>query len=277
MANAKVAIFVDGKNFYEGLRASGLQSKIDFSALSDSMVKSVKGNVLTGLHYFTGVEPRFRNNNEEDENKEEKKGSGLEGFLSFLETQPGCFVYRFPRRVRSVVCGECGHEHSYTEEKAVDTSLVATMIRQAAIGVMDYAILCSGDADHTPALEALRDLGKPTWVATFGGHGLSRRLQQAAYGHIDLSHAYDDYSLGERQEEPIELDVIGAVQEAENYFGTERYVGFNFFINEWRTNKIPRDPSSRKTILQQAIEDGEIEVYDSDDGCRAIRTCAVTE
>jgi len=274
MATAKVAIFVDGKNFYEGLRASGLQSKIDFSALADLMVKGVRGSVLTGLHYFTGVEPRQRVDDEKEDGLEKKKS--LEGFLSFLETQPGCFVYRFPRRVRSVTCNQCGHEHSYTEEKAVDTSLVATMIRQAAIGAFDYAVLCSGDADHTPALEALRDLGKPTWVATFGGHGLSRRLQQAAYGHIDLSHTHKDYSFGE-DEMFEELDVKGAVEEAQDYFGEDRYVGFNFFVNEWRTKKIPRDPSERRTLIQEAIENGVIEAYEAEDGCRAIRVIAGTE
>jgi len=286
MANSKVAIFVDGKNFYEGLRASGLTNKIDFAALSEYVVKAVHGGVLTGLHYYTGVEPvgyqppqqsSEEDNGENEQQPPEQKRGGLEGFLSFLETQPGCFVYRFPRRIRRVYCGNCEHEHAYTEEKAVDTSLVATMIRQAAIDAFDAAVLCSGDADHTPALEALRDLGKPTWVATFGGHGLSRRLRQAAYGHIDLSSAHGKYSEGAKEEDEKsdnEYDVVAALGEAEKYFGDERYVGFNMFVKDWRSDNLPKDINRRKRLVQEMIEDGEIEAYEADDGCRALRTCA---
>ena len=293
MANSKVAIFVDGKNFYEGLRASGLTNKIDFPALSEFMVRVVRGNILTGLHYYTGIEPvgyqpqqqpsqssedNDENSDEKPEQLQEQKRGGLDGFLSFLETQPGCFVYRFPRRIRRVSCGECGHEHAYTEEKAVDTSLVATMIRQAAIDAFDSAVLCSGDADHTPALEALRDLGKPTWVATFGGHGLSRRLRQAAYGHIDLSAAHGKYSEGfdeENEKGDDEYDVVAALEEAEKYFGDERYVGFNMFVKEWRSEYLPKNITRRKQFVQEMIDDGRVEAYEADDGCRAIRTiCA---
>lgn len=281
MASSKVAIFVDGKNFYEGLRASGLTNKIDFSALSEFVVKAARGGVLTGLHYFTGIEPEGYKLPPQEENGEDgeqtqneqqiQKRGGLEGFLSFLETQPGCFVYRFPRRIRRVSCDHCEHEHAYTEEKAVDTSLVAMMIRQAAIDAFDAAVLCSGDADHTPALEALRDLGKPTWVATFGGHGLSRRLRQAAYGHIDLSTAHAQYAEKD-DEENGEYDVISALEEAEKYFGDERYVGFNMFVKDWRSDHLPRDISRRKQLVQEMIEDGQIEAYEADDGCRALRT-----
>lgn len=273
MANTKVAIFVDGKNFYEGLRASGLTNKIDFKAMSDYVVNKVHGVVLTGLHYFTGIEPINHNSDVEEKEKEkEQRKSGLDGFLSFLETQPGCFVYRFPRRVRRGNCEKCGHEHSYTEEKAVDTSLVATMIRQAAIDAFDAAVLCSGDADHTPALEALRDLGKPTWVATFACHGLSRRLRQAAYGHIDLSLSHDQYAEIDEEKDDSEYDVVAAVKEAELYFGDERYVGFNMFTKDWRSENLPKDINRRKQLIQNAIDAGEIEGYEADDGCRAIRT-----
>lgn len=259
MHENRVAIFVDGKNFYEGLRASGSPTRVDFGALAQFVVGAAAGSMLTGLHYFTGVE--VARPGEEGAGAEE--GRGLEGFLAFLETQPGCFVYRFPRRSRSITCSACGDVHGFTEEKEVDTSLVAAMIRQAAVHAFDAAVLCSGDADHTPALEALRDLGKPAWVATFGGHGLSRRLRQAAYGHIDLNGA-----LGVRSERS---DVVGAVRDAEQYFGEGRYVGLSMFLNDWRSDKLPRDPAERQRAVQQAIEGGLLEVYDAADGCKAVR------
>lgn len=284
MTTGKVAIFVDGKNFYEGLRATGSTSRIDFTALARFVVRAAGGRILTGLHYFTGIDaPRV---GETDEESDEGRGS-LEGFLSFLETQPGCFVQRFPRRTRSVSCNECGHQHTYNEEKEVDTSLVANMIRQAAVNAFDSAVLCSGDADHTPALESLRDLGKPAWVATFGGHGLARRLRQAAYGHIDLCRALDSAVLepGEYEDdyweddgEPYDeeqVDVVNAVREAETYFGDGRYVGLNMFLTDWRSEKLPRDLNERQRLVQQHIDEGELEVYEATDGCKALRVTPV--
>ncbi len=271
MHTGKVAIFVDGKNFYEGLRASGTASRIDFTGLARHVVRTVGGSVLTGLHYYTGVEHRVP----EGEGGEAEGRGSLEGFLAYLETQPGCFVHRFQRRPRTVTCNKCGHVHAFTEEKEVDTSLVATMIRQAAVDAFDAAVLCSGDADHTPALEALRDLGKPAWVATFGGHGLARRLRQAAYGHIDLVGA-----MGGRVEqnedprpasEPSAIDISGAVAEAEEYFGASRYVGLNMFLNDWRSDKLPRDPVERQRQVQEEIDAGALEVYEAEDGRKALR------
>jgi len=283
MASGRVAIFVDGKNFYEGMRASNLSSKIDFTALAKQIVNAASGSVLTGLHYFTGIEhedkeekeenPDSNNENNSDNNNvdEKDKKSSLKNFLSFLETQPGCFVYRFHRRKRKINCSKCGCEHEFTEEKEVDTSLVSIMIRQAAVNAFDYAVLCSGDADHTPALEALRDLGKPAWVATFGGHGLSRRLRQAAYGHIDLTARHSQYVDG-ADEDPAQFDAVAAVEEAEKYFGEDRYVGLNMFTKEWRTQKLPRSPFERNELIQKAIEAGKLEIYEVDEGYKAIRT-----
>ena len=275
MRSGRIAIFVDGKNFYEGLRSTGASSRIDFTGLARFVVEAAAGHMLTGLHYFTGVEPpRVA---ESDEETDESRGS-LEGFLSYLETQPGCFVQRFSRRARSVTCSDCGHVHTYTEEKEVDTSLVATMIRQAAVDAFDAAVLCSGDADHTPALDALRDLGKPAWVATFGGHGLARRLRQAAYGHIDLCRALRNRGVrpdatGDLcvEDGAVAVDVVAAVREAENYFGDSRYVGLNMFLNEWRSDKLPRDSVERQRQVQEAIDEGLLDVYEARDGCKAIR------
>ena len=276
MNSGTVAIYVDGKNFYEGLRRSGLSTRIDFGSLADQIVEEVGGDNLSGLHYFTGVD-RVGEENPDDEDRR----SGLETFLSFLETQAGCFVYRFPRRRRKVVCRSCGTEHSYSEEKQVDTSLVAAMIRQGAIDAFDTAILCSGDTDHAPALEALRELGKPVWVATFGSYGLSRRLRSAAFGHIDLEPLMQARSVaGGEDDGPDDLgqgsaresvDVVAAVHEAQEYFGAGRYVGLSMFSRDWRSSRLPRDPSERQRSIQDAIDAGELEVYDAADGRKAVR------
>ena len=58
---------------------------------------------------------------------------------------------------------------------------------------------------------------------------------------------------------------------AEKYFGEGRYVGFNMFLTDWRSDKLPRDHQERQRCVQQAIDDGELEVYEAGDGRKALR------
>lgn len=41
------------------------------------------------------------------------------------------------------------------------------MVRHAAMGVYDVAILCAGDADFIPAVKAVKDFGKQIELAYF--------------------------------------------------------------------------------------------------------------
>ncbi len=180
----RVALFFDGKNFYSGWkeRASGLT--IDFPKLSSWLVARVGGTVFTGADYYTGVEPEV----------EPGTPNRLAGFLEMLEFQAGYFVHRFPRKKRSVRCEACGVENHHTTEKEVDTTMVADMVRLAAVGAFDILVLMSGDSDHAPAIEGVRSLGKIAYVSTWGGAGLSTRLRKAAFDHIDLSSGLAEFA-----------------------------------------------------------------------------------
>jgi len=84
------------------------------------------------------------------------------------------------------LCAACGAENRYTQEKEVDTTMVADMLRLAAVGAFDVLVLVSGDSDHAPAVEGVRMLGRQAYVSTWGRAGLSSRLRKAAFDHIDL-------------------------------------------------------------------------------------------
>ena len=109
------------------------------------------------------------------------------GFLDMLDHQPGFFVQRFPRRVRVTHCPSCKSEFQYTQEKAVDTTMVADMLRPAAVDAFDVAVLISGDADHTPAVEGVRALGKQVYLASLGRLWSLPQLRRVAFDHIDLT------------------------------------------------------------------------------------------
>lgn len=180
----KVALFFDGKNFYSGWRERAGRQPLDFTALSRWLVKRVGGSILWGAYYYTGIET--------GQGASQTGQAALTSFLDNLEMLPGYFVQRFSRRTKSYHCRECGAENYYTQENEVDTTMVADMLRLSAVGAFDILVLMSGDADHAPAVEGVRALGRQAYVATWGGIGLSRRIRRAAFDHIDLIE-----SLGE--------------------------------------------------------------------------------
>ncbi|MCL2825081.1 MAG: NYN domain-containing protein, partial [Polyangiaceae bacterium] len=174
----RVAIFIDGKNFYAGWKDRAKGKRIDFGVMASWVVERAGGNTLWGAYYYTGVESASTAGSEGP--------SKLTGFLDMLEMQPGYFVERFPRKSCTFQCPDCGSENRYTQEKGVDTTMVADMLRSAALDAFDIMVLLSGDADYASAIESVREIGKKAFVATWGGAGLAARVRRSAYGHIDL-------------------------------------------------------------------------------------------
>ncbi len=271
----KVAVFVDGKNFYAGWRERAAGRRLNFPALADWLVDAAGGDVLAGVHYYTGVAPSIEAQTDGDRR--------LNSFLDMLETQRGYFVYRFPRRPTVQHCEECGAESAGWQEKEVDTTMVADMLRLAAVGAFDAMVLVSGDADHAPSVEGVRALGKLVFVATWGGVGLAQRVRRAAFDHIDLQRGLDEFEdigPGGPDYDPDDLDVadlpdgivhafVEQLQAAEARF-ENGYVGANYFVTRWRGPGFEFDAADKRRTLDLLVRDGIVEVYDAD-GDKAIR------
>ncbi len=225
-----------------------------------------------------------------------------------LEMQPGFFVERFPRKANTFSCAACGAENRYTQEKEVDTTMVADMLRFAAVGAFDILVLMSGDADYAPAVEGVRAIGKQAFVATWGGAGLSSRIRRAAFDHIDLLNGLQEF---ERPDDGVPASVplpsplfdppstmrggdvsvesprfredhglafgeadralfIEEVRRAEEKFHGG-YVGANYFVTRWSSEVLEESPDSRRRLLDVLVDDGRVEVYEAADGKKAIR------
>ncbi len=290
----RVALFFDGKNFYSGWRDTAQGRKIDFPRLADWLVKRVHGDVLWGAHYYTGVEPVG------DEPATDAQHR-LHGFLDMLEIQPGYFVYRFPRKQSRSVCKECGAELRYSHEKEVDTTMVADMLRYAAVGAYDVAVLMSGDADYAPALEGVRAVGKQAYVASWAGAGVSQRVRRAAFEHIDLlqgmqsfvredadygyapssapthaqahAHVHGPASTPAPSSDPEvqKQTFIDELKAAEVRF-TGGYVGLAYFITRWRSAQMDANPDVRRRVLDDLVHEGLVEIYAAPDGAQALRS-----
>lgn len=286
----KVALFFDGKNFYSGWREKASRQPLDFTALSKWLVRRVGGTVLWGAYYYTGIETGSS-----------ATGTGqaaLTSFLDNLEILPGYFVQRFPRRTKSYHCRDCGAENYFTQENEVDTTMVADMLRLAAVGAFDILVLMSGDADHAPAVEGVRALGRQAYVATWGGIGLSRRIRRAAFDHIDLVEALSEcgrvpvegpdplgHLMVSGPDEPLvvgsglvpssDSDVqadalVDEIRRAEAKFPSG-YVGVNFFVTRWQASNLDPDPDVRRRLIDRVVREDRIELYTTDEGTKAIR------
>lgn len=265
----KVAIFVDGKNFYMGLQKYTSGRRLDFSRLANWLVTQADGTRLVGCHYYTGVEAPAPD-----------RPNPLAGFLAMLETQRGHFVHRFPRESQSIQCSECGATHSFTREKEVDTTMVADMLRMAAVDAFDALVLVSGDADHAPAVEGVRSLGKIAFVATWGGYGLSSRIRNASFDHIDLAKGLANFEAPQEEAEPpgepSDADArvfLEQLRLAEAHFASG-YVGVNHFLTRWKGDGLPPTADERQRLLDALLLERKLEIYLAGDGKKALRTVA---
>jgi len=292
----RIAIFFDGKNFYSGWRATAEASTVDFVKLSQWLVKKTGGSRLWGAYYYTGIET--------GEASKQEPQRRLVKFLDQLEFLPGFFVRRFSRKARQRRCENCGSIARYTQEKEIDTTMVADMLRLAAVDAFDAAVLVSGDSDHAPAVEGVRAIGKQVYVATWGREGLSTRVRKAAFDHIDLKDGLAEFASmpqpvdSPRPIAPVPNDAVqtampdgqvkptrgGGSEDAETAFLQELayaeshfkggYVGVNYFLKKWKSQRLAEDFQARNRILQKLPGKGRIEIYDAPNGEKAVRAKA---
>jgi uncharacterized LabA/DUF88 family protein len=276
----KVSIFIDGKNFYKGWRANAGRVRLDHIEMSQWLLRQVKGTVLTACHYYTGVEV--------DTAAKTQGQQGLARYLDMLEMLPGYFVHRFTRRERSHKCTACGEETRYSEEKEVDTTIVADILRLAAVGAFDTMVLVSGDTDHLPAIRGVRTLGKMAYVSSWAGSGMSTQLRRNAFDHIDLmtglqvfsspdpvslaeahsalSATPNNQSAEEAQPDFQHLDdsVLKHVRIAMEFFSNrpDGFLGTRHFVNAWKNPGLAATPPERQRAIDRLINGGYLETYE---------------
>lgn len=271
----RVALFFDGKNHMKALRRTAQDRWLDHGKLAEWTVNEVGGSSLAAAHYYTGVPTA---------NDDERARHALADLLDELERRPGFFVHRFNRRANSRDCPHCNEVITYTEEKMVDTSLVADVITLAVQDAYDIAVVFSGDLDIAPGLKAVHALGKKAWVATFGDAGLSRTLTRSAWGVLNLLDNIDQFAYADLGHPSAEMvtsggdnvdgEMVRELQRAEAHFAAGGgFVGAHYFVHRWKGHGIPDSPELRRQSLQRLMSDGRIETY-AVDGKTAIRAAS---
>lgn len=244
----RVAVLIDGKNYHSGWRTSTGGREVSLERVLAWVSDQVKGDLDRCL-YYTGVE---------DKGVQE----GLDRYLSQIEKVPGVEVRRFPRRLRHRPCGACAHVQEYTQEKGVDTSIVADMVALAGLREADTIVLVSGDEDLVPGILGAQRLGARVFVATWGGYGLSGTSRAKANGTLDLVRVFNT--------KPPEDEVLEELGKAEKKFRGQ-FVGFHYFLTGWKGPGMPASPERRRTVVEHLLDQHLVETFETRSGAVAIR------
>lgn len=172
----RAMVFIDGSNFYHGIRDILGRVNVDYNCM---IHKLLRGRELIRVYYYIPIINR-------DEAEEQYRSQ--QRFLTYLQGTP-YFHIKYGRLVRQ---GEI------LVEKSIDVQLAVDMVRYAAQDHYDVAILISGDGDFAPAVESAKDLGKQVEAAFFQQQ-TSTELKHISDIYIELSQRFLEDCILQRE------------------------------------------------------------------------------
>lgn len=198
----RVRIFVDFWNFSLSLRRQEESFMLDWTKVPQVLVREAKALVdpdhpvaFEGLHVYGSFDPakpadtKFRN-----------------WFHNWLDKQPGTHVVLLERQRKkgypkcpscqseATHCQSCGGDLRGTEEKGVDTRIVADMISLAWADAYDVAVLVSADRDFVPVAEFLQTKGIKVIHGAFPPSG--SHLSQKCWASLDITKLMPEIQRG---------------------------------------------------------------------------------
>lgn len=199
----RALLFFDGNNWYHSLRDAGVRKigSLDYKRISE---KVVGPREWIGTRYYVGRVPqtgnreiysgqrRFLDSLRSCDKKisvhlgrlESRQVSNdaadeMKRYLAELEVRIDESVYRDLVAIAS--------KHSSATvlvEKAVDVMIAVDMVIMAERDEFDAAYLFSADGDFTPAVEAVRELGKKVYAVS-AGYGAKLASRVNAFIRVD--------------------------------------------------------------------------------------------
>lgn len=146
----RAAVFIDGGYILSQLKQH--QIRPDFSGFANYFLKPLRQSVQLDLLrvYFYYCAPWM---SEEPTEDEERRMIAYEEFMSEIEVLP-----RWEIRLGKLE-KRWDRNRQYYEQKRVDVLLTVDMVRHAAAGHIQHAILIAGDSDFIPAVQATKEFG----------------------------------------------------------------------------------------------------------------------
>lgn len=199
MAVPRCTVFIDGSNFYHGLRRLGVDSQdLDYRRIAR---KLLAGRELQGIRYYVGRVsgdlPRMRR---QSRALNTLRQQGVRVALGRIEknalradANPLVRHLReviatrradLPPRLAAELTALCEQDVAYYVEKQVDVLIAVDMVGMAQRDEYDLAYLISADGDFVPVVREIHRHGKRVFIASpWRGHQLAR----AADAFIHLS------------------------------------------------------------------------------------------
>ena len=144
-AKPRVAVFIDGGNFYHKLKDLKIQNKSQFGyrQLAEWLARD---RTLVYAGYYIGVVRA-----KPDDVKGQALRAGQVGLFNFLRSPKQRFIIR-----QGYLMSNDGKYH----EKGVDVQLAVDLLVGAYENTYDTTILLSSDTDLVPAIKKVKELGK---------------------------------------------------------------------------------------------------------------------
>jgi uncharacterized LabA/DUF88 family protein len=151
MEQERVALFIDGSNFYHGLKQNINRVDIDFGKLANLLCGNRK---LVRIYYYNAPVDMRENI---QRYKDQQRFFTRLTFIPYLTRKLG----HLEKRTKRIKCrAQCKQDFDYEfrTEKGVDVYLAIDMLAAAYKNLYDTAILVAGDGDYAMAIEAVKDV-----------------------------------------------------------------------------------------------------------------------
>lgn len=192
----RAAIFIDGGYFLNRLKDDGVTGDVDYLRLTDHLLSPLRRGLAVDLlrSYFYDCPPWAS----EQPTKEEIRRIALHReFVDEIERTDRWQVRlgKLERRWEG--------KHEYFEQKRVDVMLSVDLVRHAAAGHIQHAVLLAGDSDFIPAVAAAKESG--VTVSLWGG--APKTVHRDLGWIVDELHRFDPRAFlkkpaQDRQPEP---------------------------------------------------------------------------
>jgi len=175
MAKQKVIVYVDGFNFYYGLKSKGWRKFywLDIVKFFDSFMRSHQD--LVEVHYCSAVQ------------RDTEKAARQELFFSANKTNPRFVLHLGKYMDKKMKCRACSNTVHYFEEKETDVQLATLIIKNVVQERCDISILVTADSDLMPPLRLIREVSpKHKVIVYFPPARFSYDLKNNANTIVDL-------------------------------------------------------------------------------------------
>lgn len=184
----RVAVFIDGSNFYNGLRDNIGRMDVDFHRFGQKLSSLADGELLRIYYYNAKVDPDYDQDNYEKQQR----------FITHLAHTP-YLTLRLGKLVYYHVKGEDAGRRHYAVEKGLDVKLAIDLVRLAVNRACEVAVIVSGDKDLAEVVEYGKEMGLEV-VSAFFPRGLSEALATKADRVIYLNEEkLDDIFIGNQE------------------------------------------------------------------------------